>query len=211
MTYYSVNALKNAEIQTLNDQITEYQQNLDQKDTEISILTEKGENFTYHLLRAMSLLDVSRETRSNGNLYFDYAARIWFPIKEYQLVVDNCSDAMEYYTIASERFDLAEDYFTDTKQYTSVPVYHDIIDLYVSLTKSGYNLSILRYNASEKISEIAEKLKIDAENETLLEEFNATLMASDVTYQQGSSAEQGIIDEIEEEYGDFFNPNREIP
>jgi len=51
-----------------------------------------------------------------------------------------------------------------------------------------------------------------ADNTTeLLEEFNTTLMQFEDMYQGGAGQHQGIVDEIEEEYGDFFNPNRKIP
>jgi len=213
-TYLGINALKTGEISSLNEDIEDLQNQVDSKDEEITILENEGENFTYHLLRSLSLIDVSREIRANGNLHFDYAARIWFPQHDYQKIIDNCTEAMTYYTTASENFDLAQDYFMETKEYTTVSSYQLVLDLYIDLSKSGYSLSMLRYNASVLLSDIAEKLLNESysDNTTeLLEEFNATLMQFDALYQSGSAQQQDVVDEIKEEYGDFFNPKREIP
>ncbi|HMA83640.1 MAG TPA: hypothetical protein VKP59_05360 [Candidatus Thermoplasmatota archaeon] len=214
MTYFGVNAINNDQIESMSEDIDQLETEIAHKDSELEELQNEGENFTYHLLRSMSLVDVSREIRGNGNLHFDYAARIWYPQKEYQKIIDNCTQAMSYYTTASENFDLAQDYFLETKDYTTVSSYLEILNLYIDLSKSGYSLSMLRYNASSMLSEIAEKLLNEsyAENTTeLLEEFNTTLMQFETMYQAGASGHQGIVDEIEEEYGDFFNPNRKIP
>ena len=213
-TYFAVETINKDKINLLNEDIDELKNEVETKNNEINTLENEGENFTYHLLRSMSIVDTSREIRARGNLYFDYAARIWFPQEEYQKVIDNCSRAMTNYTNASKKFDLAEDYFIETKDYTSVPAYQTVLNLYIDLTKSGYSLSMLRYNASMLISDIAEKLLNEsyAENTTeLIEEFNATLMQFDGMYQQGFSAQQEIVKEIEKEYEGFFNPNREIP
>lgn len=214
ITYVGVNAINNDQIESMSEDIDQLETEISNKDSELDRLQNEGENFTYHLLRSMSLVDVSREIRGNGNLHFDYAARIWYPQKEYQKIIDNCTQAMSYYTTASENFDLAQDYFLETKQYTTITSYQEIIDLYIDLSESGYSLSMLRYNASSMLSEIAEKLLNEsyAENTTeLLEEFNTTLMQFEDMYQAGAGQHQGIVDEIEEEYEGFFNPNRKIP
>ena len=214
MTYVGVNAINNDQIESMSEDIDQLETEISNKNSELDRLQNEGENFTYHLLRSMSLVDVSREIRGNGNLHFDYAARIWYPQKEYQKIIDNCTQAMNYYTTASENFDLAQDYFLETKEYTSVSSYLEVLNLYIDLSKSGYSLSMLRYNASSILSEIAEKLLNESysENTTeLLEEFNTTLMQFDAIYQSGAGQHQGIVDEIEEEYEGFFNPNRKIP
>ncbi|MBS3748961.1 MAG: hypothetical protein KGY67_04600 [Candidatus Thermoplasmatota archaeon] len=214
MTYFGVNAINTDQIELMSEDIDQLETEIANKDSEIERLQNEGENFTYHLLRSMSLVDVSREIRGNGNLHFDYAARIWYPQKEYQKIIDNCTQAMSNYRNASENFDLAQDYFLETKEYTTVSTYLEILNLYIDLSKSGYSLSMLRYNASSMLSEIAEKLLNEsyAENTTeLLEDFNATLMQFEDMYQAEAGGHQGIVDEIEEEYGDFFNPNRIIP
>ncbi|MDG6217871.1 MAG: hypothetical protein QCI00_00330, partial [Candidatus Thermoplasmatota archaeon] len=213
-TFLTVQFLKGAEIESLNESIAELQNEVETKETEITLLTLKGENFTYHLLRSMSLLDISSEIRGNGNLHFDYAARIWYPQHDYQRVIDNCSQAMTYYQDAREKFDLAQDYFSETKEYTSISTYLQILDLYVELAKSGHSLSRLRYNASRELRDIAQDLLNESflENASeLLDLFNMTLLTFDTQYQQGFSDYQDIIDEIEEEHGGFFNPKREIP
>jgi hypothetical protein len=214
ITYVGVNALSSDYIASMSKDINQLENEIQNKESELETLRTDGENFTYHLLRSMSLVDVSREIRSNGNLHFDYAARIWFPQKEYQKIIDNCTQSMRYYENASINFDLAQDYFQETKGYTTVVSYQGILDLYIDLSKSGYSLSMLRYNASSMLSEIAEKLLNEsyAENTSeLLEEFNTTLMQFEEMYQSGAGQHQDIVDEIEEEYGDFFNPNRKIP
>ena len=214
ITYVGVNAINNDQIESMSEDIDQLETEISNKNSELDRLQNEGENFTYHLLRSMSLVDVSREIRGNGNLHFDYAARIWYPQKEYQKIIDNCTQAMNYYTTASENFDLAQDYFLETKEYTSVSSYLEVLNLYIDLSKSGYSLSMLRYNASSILSEIAEKLLNESysENTTeLLEEFNTTLMQFDAIYQSGAGQHQGIVDEIEEEYEGFFNPNRKIP
>lgn len=213
-TYFAVETINKDKIDLLNEDINELENEIETKNDEINTLENEGENFTYHILRSMSLIDTSREIRSRGNLNFDYAARIWFPQEEYQKVIDNCSKAMANYTLASEKFDLAEDYFTGTKEYTTISTYQTVLDLYINLSKSGYSLSMLRYNASLLISDIAEKLLNESysENTTeLIEEFNETLMQFDGMYQQGLSTQQEIVEEIEKEYEGFFNPNRQIP
>lgn len=213
-TFLTAQFLKGAEIESLNESIAELQNEVETKETEITLLTLKGENFTYHLLRSMSLLDISSEIRRNGTLHFDYAARIWYPQHDYQRVIDNCSKAMDDYQDAREKFDLAQDYFLETKQYTSIEPYLEILDLYVELSKSGHSLSRLRYNASEKLRDIAQDLLNESLSENiseLLDLFNNTLLDFDTQFQQGSSGYQDIIDEIEEEHGGFFNPKREIP
>jgi DNA-binding protein H-NS len=214
ITYVGVNAISSDYIASMSKDINQLENEIQNKESELETLRTDGENFTYHLLRSMSLVDVSREIRSNGNLHFDYAARIWFPQKEYQKIIDNCTQSMRYYENASINFDLAQDYFQETKGYTTVVSYQGILDLYIDLSKSGYSLSMLRYNASSMLSEIAEKLLNEsyAENTSeLLEEFNTTLMQFEEMYQSGAGQHQDIVDEIEEEYGDFFNPNRKIP
>jgi len=213
-TYFAVNTINSGKINEMSDNINELETIVKTKNNEIESLRQDGENFTYHLLESMSLLDVSREIRANGNLFFDYAARIWFPQGKYQKVINNCSKAMNNYSSASEKFDLAEEYFFNTKSYTNVSSYQNILDLYIELSHSGYKLSMLRYNASVLISEIAEKLLNESysENNTdLIGEFNVTLMQFDSMYQQALTQNQEIINEIEEEYGEFFNPNRKIP
>jgi hypothetical protein len=214
ITYVGVNAISSDYIASMSKDINQLENEIQNKESELETLRTDGENFTYHLLRSMSLVDVSREIRSNGNLHFDYAARIWFPQKEYQKIIDNCTQSMRYYENASINFDLAQDYFQETKGYTTVVSYQGILDLYIDLSKSGYSLSMLRYNASSMLSEIAEKLLNEsyAENTSeLLEEFNTTLMQFEEMYQSGAGQHQDIVDEIDEEYGDFFNPNRKIP
>lgn len=211
-TYLAVNSMKNADINKLTDDINELENNIDIKENEIQSLKEKGENFTYHLLKSMSIIDISRENRSNGNFHFDYAARIWYPQKEYQKIIDNCTTAMTYYLSARKNFDLAKDYFAETKKTTTISSYKDILDLYIQLAHSGYSLSNLRYNASSDLTDIAQHLLNESSsgNTTeLFELFNSTLMQYDMTYQQGFSQHQDIVDEIEEEYGGFFNPKRE--
>ena len=210
-TYVTVGFIKNAEVKSLTDNMANIQDTLNIKDDEINNLKTNGENFTYHILQSMSLLDVSREIRANGNLYFDYAARIWFPQEMYEKVILNCTVAGNYYSDASDKFILAQDYFMNTKQYTSIGSYLTVLDLYVNLTKSAYSLSILQYNATKDISEIAEKLLNESyagNISELLDEFNSTLAMFDNMNQQGSGQQQDIVDEIEEEYGDFFDPNR---
>ncbi len=214
VTFLSVTSLKNNEIESLTEDVVKLQNEVETKNDEITKLTVEGENFTYHLLRSMSLLDISSEIRGNGDLHFDYAARIWYPQHDYQRIIDNCSQAITYYQNARENFDLAQDYFLETKEHTSIISYLNILDLYVDLSKSGHSLSRLRYNASETLKDIAQDLLNESLSENtseLLDLFNMTLLDFDVQYQQGSSGYQEIIDEIEEEHGGFFNPKREIP
>jgi hypothetical protein len=100
-------------------------------------------------------------------------------------------------------------FFDEIRDFTSEEKYLSIIDLYMDLSESGAKMSMLRYNASWYLYCIAENLsRGDAVNlSDLLSLFNQT----NEKYNQELEIYNGILDEIESEYGKFFNPYRETP
>ena len=143
-----------------------------------------------------------------ANSYFDFAASIWFPQKEYIKTIENCTSAMESYIFSFDNFLNTASFFDTTKNYTSEVKYSSIIDLYIGLSESGASISMIRYNASRYLRSIAENLSMYGEGtnvSNLLVLFNET---NDL-YDQEIGDYNDLIDEIENEFFKYFNPNRE--
>lgn len=203
ITYFVSDVIKRSELEELETGHTE----------EISIINIKNEQFTDHFMKSSVLLDSAREDRAAGNYNFDLAF-LWYQsalseknettMNTYKSrTILNCDDAMYNYTISSKNFEEANMYFDDTKAYTNNNKYQDILDIYISLTKSGEKLTLLRYNASRYLKQLAEKIIMDetgrvtySENVSeLLMLFNETLAAY--------SSELAVYDELKEEIDEY--------
>lgn len=173
-----------------------------------NIFENQSRNFTDNFFKSLSSLDFSREYRAEANSYFDFAASIWFPQKEYLKTIENCTSAMESYIFANENFLNTASFFNTTNQYTTEEKYSSIIDLYIRLSESGANISMIRYNASKYLRSLAENLSLYGEGANvseLLDLFNET----NEFYNKEISGYIDLTDDIENEFFKYFNPNRE--
>jgi len=207
ITFFASDIMKRMELQQQQEQ---YQAEIEIIETEKIIIEEMSKNFTDHFFKSLGYLDLSREYRADGNTNFDFAASIWYPQKEYDLVIENCSQAMEKLFTAYENFLESKTFFADIEEFTTDEKYLSIINLYVDLCDAGANVSMLRYNASYYLKDIATKLRDFGESANvseLLVLYNTTI----ALYQGALGQYEAIIDEIEEEFGKFFNPIRETP
>lgn len=176
--------------------------------TEKNIFENKSKNFTDNFFKSLSSLDLSREYRAEANSYFDFAASIWFPQKDYLKTIENCTSAMESYIFSYENFLNTATFFNITNQYTDEEKYISIINLYIRLSDSGANISMIRYNCSKYLRNLAENLSLygeDANISELLVLFNET----NELYNQQIDGFNDLIDDIENEFFKYFNPNRE--
>jgi hypothetical protein len=210
ITYFIADIERQSEIET-------YKKEIQTITFEKEYVTSQSKNFTDNFFKSLGSLDLSREYRSEGNAYFDLAANINYHQKDYDKIIENCTQAMELYIYSYENFLDTKDYFNDTKAYTNAfsevdaEIYIGIIDLYIDLSQSGANLCMIRYNASKYLIYIAENLSLYNESVNitdLLELYNFT---KDELYFGELSNYNGIKEEIENEYGQFFNPIRETP
>lgn len=185
-----------------------YIQEIEDVTTEKNIFENESKNFTDNFFKSLSSLDFSREHRAEANSYFDFAASIWFPQKNYNKTIENCSSAMESYIFAYNNFIATAGFFNTTSQYTTEEKYVSIIDLYIQLSESGASISMIRYNASKYLRSLAENLSLygeDANVSELLDLFNET---NDL-YDQEVGGYNDLNDDIENEFYKYFNPNRE--
>jgi hypothetical protein len=117
---------------------------------------------------------------------------------------------MESYLFGKENFLNTKDFFDDALVFSLEAKYTSIIELYKKLSQSGANICMLRYNASLYLRNIAENLSLygaGANVTELLELFNETTEM----YNEELGVYNEITDEIEDEYGKYFNPIRETP
>jgi len=123
----------------------------------------------------------------------------------------NCTDAMPYYTYSYQNFLQASEFFEETKSYTTYEKYISLLDLYVNLTKTGSELTMLRYNASQYLIYLTENLtfNFDSNNVSFLENVSDLLMLFD----EAMLGYGGLLEEYEEyqevidEY-EFFDEQR---
>lgn len=195
ITYFVADVVHRSDIETLTTEHT----------TEIETIEGRNINFTDRFLSSSVLLDKSREDRAFGNYHFDLAF-LWFRSilvekneSQFNLykerIIDNCTDAMENYFISHQNFHEANEYFNDTKSYTTYPKYLEILNLYVNLTNSGARLTMLRYNASYYLRCMAENLSFERDTNisVLYELFNETM----VFYFEEFEIYEGIQDSID--------------
>jgi hypothetical protein len=203
ITYFSADILRRTEIEG-------YQEQIQTITTEKQIIEDMSKNLTDNFFKSIGSLDFSREYRAEGNTYFDFASKLWYPQEEYLKVMDNCTQAMQSYLLAYENFLKTKSFFNDTMAFTYEAKYISIFGLYMDLSASGARLSMLRYNASKYLYDIAENKSLYGEDVNiteLFELFNLTGFQYDLELQNYT----GIMDDIGDVYGKFFNPIRETP
>jgi len=207
VTYFAADIVRQSQFDKERES---YMEQIESVTTEKNIFENKSKNFTGFFLKSLGSLDLSREYRATADYYFDVSSKIWYPSKEYQKVIDNCSLAMENYLITYDNFLDTKTFFSDTKEYVYEENYLPIINLYVRLSDSGANISMLRYNASKYLKNIAENLSMlgDGANVSeLMDLYNET----NALYDAALDLYNELKEEIESEYGNLFNPNRETP
>ncbi len=174
ITFFIADIVNRSKIETLT---TEYE-------TEITTISSKSENFTSYFLKSSVVLDQAREDLAFGNYHFDLAF-LWYnsalsekdsiTLELYKTrAVDNCTIALPNYIYAHDNYQEAKSYFNDTKLFTNYELYLDILDIYISLTESGSNLSMLRYEASVYLKYLTENLTFDEINNTVEYLINVT-------------------------------------
>jgi hypothetical protein len=167
---------------------------------EITTVKGKSENFTSNFIRSTVVLDQAREDRALGNYNFDLAflwyqsalkednGTLFYLYKEWG--IDNCKGAMPNYIYSKLNFIEAQSFFTDTKSYTDVEKYIEILDIYIDLTGTGAKLTILRYNASQYLMWLLENLTFD-------ENAGAAL------FLENMSGLMGLFEDVMSEYEDI--------
>ena len=160
---------------------------------EIEDINSRNENFTDYFLQGSVTIDSAREIREVGNYYFDFAL-FWYNTALVNITntsidkcIENCWSAMSEYDTSYQKFGSSKPYFEEAKTYTDR--YDTIFGYYVGFTQAGQNITMLRYNASNYLRQIAENLSLgQMENVSMLMElFNETT---------------GLYDEALEDYED---------
>jgi len=189
--------------------------------TEMESIEKMNINFTNSFLESSVLLDTAREYRAFGNYHFDLASLFFTSALSEQnasimesyknITIDNCTEAMPKYNISNLNFKTASSFFKNTKKYTEYSGYIKLLDLYIDLTESGARLTMLRYNASKYLKQLAENITVtngyvSLDNVSgLMDLFNETMGMY--------GGELYIYDGYEEEIDEYdiegFDPNRE--
>ena len=211
ITFFIADIVNRSKLETLT---TEYE-------AEITTISSKSENFTSYFLKSSVVLDQAREDLAFGNYHFDLAF-LWYnsALSEKDSItlevyktrgIDNCTISLPNYIYAHDNYQDAKSYFNDTKLFTNYQLYLDILDIYISLTESGSNLSMFRYDASVYLKYLTENLTFDETNNTveylvnvtdLLMEFNFAMESYNNELENYNNY-QNAIDEYE-----FFEEER---
>ena len=147
---------------------------------EIDDINSRNENFTDYFLQGSVTIDSGREVREVGNYYFDFAL-FWYTTALANMTnasidkcIENCWSAMAEYNTSYEKFGSSKPYFEEAKTYTDR--YEEILSHYVSFSQAGQNITILRYNASNYLRQIAENLTLGNTGNVsmLMDLFNET-------------------------------------
>lgn len=189
--------------------------------TEMETIEERNINFTSIFLESLVLLDSSREDRAFGNYHFDIASLFYYraliendklKMELYKnITIDNCTKAMLKYSISNLNFRSTSYLFNNTKIYTDYNNYLKLIDIYINLTKSGEKLTMLRYNSSKYLRQIAENLTYVNGSaflgnvSDLLDLFNESMMM----YGEELVSYEEFEEEIDEYSIEGFSPKRE--
>jgi len=191
---------------------------------EIESIEQQNTNFTTRLLSSLGYLDRARESRSEGNYHYDLAY-LWYSsalvltdnetLNAYKnSTFDNCSLAIESFTLGFSNFGVAQDQFEVTLTYSQD--FSNLVNLYIDLAKSAGNLCQLRINASTCILYLAENLTLidgsagfsgnvsdlnDLLNQTI-EDYNNELINNYGKISNSIEKEYNIVgfSEIREEY-----------
>jgi hypothetical protein len=147
---------------------------------EIDDINSRNENFTDYFLQGSVTIDSGREVREVGNYYFDFAL-FWYSSALANITnasidkcIENCWSAMGEYSTSYGKFGSSKPFFEEAKTYTDR--YDTILDHYVEFAQAGQKITILRYNASNYLRQIAENLSLgNMENVSMLMDlFNET-------------------------------------
>jgi hypothetical protein len=213
ITYFVADVAHQSQIQEINSE----------HDLEIVEIEENNIYFTTSFLESSVLLDSAREDRAFGNYHFDLAHLFYTStlsetnetiMEQYRSTcVKNCAKALPKYQTASQNFDLAASFFEKTKNYTDFDSYIELLSLYIDLSNSGEQLTMLRYNATVYLKILAENITF-VDNAPILENltqivelFNETMMAYGGALQEF----EDIQEQIDEYNIEGFNPIREPP
>ncbi len=173
ITYFAADITRQTQI----DELTESHV------VEIAGINNKNENFTDNFLEGSLRMDSARETREVANYYFDFAF-FWYNTAlanttnmTIQQCVENCTDAMNQYLTAYEKFGESKPSFKAAKNFTDKEKYIEVLGYYERLSDAGKNITILRYNMSSYLMKMAQNLSIgNMSNIVMLEElFNETM------------------------------------
>jgi hypothetical protein len=133
---------------------------------ELEDVHSKTENFTDNFLRGSVKMDLAREVREVGNYHFDFAL-FWFNMALVNTTnssilscTDNCNQAMRNYLTSYERFGESSPFFSEAKMFTTKARYHSALNQYINFTLSGQTITMLRYNASYYLRQMAENLSL---------------------------------------------------
>jgi len=150
-------------------------------ETQISNLQSKNINFTNNFLKSLVVLDQAREARALANYHYDLAF-LWYEnsLKDTNIsdlnehknyTISNCTIAMPEYQKSHNNFKIAQEKFRTTKDFTDYPSYIEVLDIYDNLTESGARLTMLKYNATQIIKQLVEKITIKIINNTAVAAF----------------------------------------
>ncbi len=203
ITYFAADIVNRSQIDTLTTLHTQ----------QITNLNSRNENFTNYMLQGSIKMDAARETREVANLHFDFGL-YWFDLALKNSdpglaaqCIKNCTDAQIQYLSAAESFNKSIPYFLTATNYTNTSKYLEVIGYYLGFAHAGYNVTLLRYNASGLLRQAAENLSNgNMENVTLLmENFTSVESAVGGAQQQYDGYRQQIDGYL------FFSEIREIP
>jgi len=163
ITFFIADIVNNSKIEVLTEEHV----------VEIDDINSRNENFTDYFLQGSVTIDAGREVREVGNYYFDFAL-FWYNTalastsnSSVDQCIDNCLSAMVEYNASYYKFESSKPFFEEAKTYTDR--YSEILTHYVSFAQAGQNITILRYNASNYLRQIAENLTLgNMENVSLL-------------------------------------------
>jgi len=170
VTFFIADIVNQSKIETLTEEHV----------VEIDDINSRNENFTDYFLQGSVTIDSGREVREVGNYYFDFAL-FWYTTALANMTnasidkcIENCLSARAEYQKSYGKFDTSKPYFEEAKTYTDR--YGTILDQYVSFAKAGQKITILRYNASNYLRQIAENLSLgNMDNVSMLMlKFNET-------------------------------------
>ena len=199
ITFFIADIVNRSKIETLTEEHV----------VEIEDINSRNENFTDNFLQGSVTIDSAREIREVGNYYFDFAL-FWYNTALVNITntsidkcIENCWSAMSEYNTSHHKFGYSKPFFEEAKNYTDR--YVTILGYYVGFAQAGQNITILRYNASNYLRQIAENLSLGNMSNVymLMDLFNETT---------------GLYDEALEDYEDngdqiddywFFSEDRE--
>jgi len=200
ITFFIADIVNQSKIETITEEHV----------VEIDDINSRNENFTDYFLRGSVTIDSGREVREVGNYYFDFAL-FWYNTALANMTnasidkcIENCWSAMAEYQKSYNKFDNSKPYFEEAKIYTDR--YDEVLNHYVKFAVSGQNITILRYNASNYLRQIAENLSIgDIENISLLmNRFNETTGLYDEELETYDDLKDGIDTFM------YFDPDRNV-